>query len=152
MIDKEYQLPSEFVSNPGERFRPVFTTEILKDGSYELVQTGVEDLQELYNSQRESCEVSVLVQKFLEGDESALSRGNPVFLDLLGAPASLMEAYQIQNRAQQAFDLLDPRIRERFDNNFAKFLANAGTPEWFDTLKLPVESGVIEKESVADGN
>lgn len=146
-IDKEYfPVEEKFVSDPGSRYRPIYTSEIKDDGTIELVQTGVEDLQEIYNSQRDTCEVSVLVQKYLNGDESALQRGNPVFLDLLGAPQSLMEAYQLQHRAEQAFASLPVEIREKFDQDFGKFLAGAGTPEWFEALKLP-EQKPIEKES-----
>lgn len=134
---KMFPVEEKFVSDPGSRYRPVYTSEIMDDGTIELVQTGVEDLQEIYNSQRDSCEVSTLVQRFLAGDETALQRGNPVFLDLLGAPKSLMEAYQIQHRAEQAFASLPVDVREKFDQDFGKFLAGAGTPEWYDALKIP---------------
>lgn len=121
----------------------------MDDGSIELVQTGVEDLQEIYNSQRDTCEVSVLVERFLAGDESALQRANPMFLDLLGAPQSLMEAYQIQHRAEQAFASLPVEIREKFDQDFGKFLAGAGSPEWYEALKMPQNNFVKESDTSA---
>lgn len=145
-IDESFfPVKEQFVSEPGDRYRPIYTSEIMDDGTIELVQTGVEDLQEIYNSQRDTCEVSVLVQKFMAGDESALQRGNPVFLDLLGAPKSLMEAYQLQHRAQQAFANLPVSVREKFDQDFGKFLSLAGSPEWFDALKIP-DQKLVEKE------
>ena len=142
---KMFPVKEKYVSDPGSRYRPIYTSEIMDDGTIELVQTGVEDLQEIYNSQRDTCEVSVLVQRYLAGDESALQRANPMFLDLLGAPQSLMEAYQIQHRAEQAFASLPVAIREKFDQDFGKFLAGAGTPEWYEALKMPQNS--VEKES-----
>lgn len=139
-ISKEiYCQKEKFVSEPGDRYRPLYTSQILDDGTIELVQTGVEDLQEIYNSQRDSCDVSILAERFLAGDESALHRGNPVFLDLLGMPKTLMEAYQIQQRAEEAFGTLPVEIRERFGQDFGRFLACAGTPEWFDALKISKE-------------
>lgn len=147
--EKIYCVKEQFVSNPGDRFRPIYTPDIDDAGNITLVQTGVEDLQEIYNSQRDSCDVSVLASRFLAGDESALQRGNPVFLDLLGVPNSLMEAYQLQFRAEQAFNNLPVEIRERFHQNFGEFLAGAGTPEWFDALKIPgsIVNEPTEKES-----
>lgn len=141
-------LPSEekFVSNPGSRYREVYTPEILDDGTIELVQTGVEDLQEIYNSQRDSCDVSLIAQQYLAGDETALQRGNPVFLDLLGAPKTLMEAYQLQFRAEQAFNRLPVEIREKFNQSFPEFLSKAGTPEWFENLKISKEDVKSDKE------
>lgn len=144
---KMFPVKEKYVSDPGSRYRPIYTSEIMDDGSIELVQTGVEDLQEIYNSQRDSCEVSVLVERFLAGDESALQRANPMFLDLLGAPQSLMEAYQIQHRAEQAFASLPVEIRERFDQDFGKFLAGAGSPEWYEALKLPQNNVVKESDN-----
>lgn len=146
-IDKKiYSVEEKFVSDPGSRYRPVYTSEIKDDGTIELIQTGVEDLQEMYNAQRVTCDINVLVQQYMSGDESALSRGNPVFLDLLGAPKSLMEAYQLQNRAQQAFENLPVEYREKFGFDFNKFIATAGTPEWFENLKISKEQ-VKESDS-----
>ena len=131
-----YCQKEKFVSEPGDRYRPIYTSQIMDDGTIELVQTGVEDLQEIYNSQRDTCDVSLLAERFLAGDESALHRGNPVFLDLLGMPKSLMEAYQLQQRASDAFESLPVEIREKFGQDFGRFLATAGSPEWFEALKI----------------
>lgn len=125
----------EFFSCPGDRFRPVYTPDIQKDGGIELVQTGVEDLQEYINSFKDSCDVSVAVERFMAGDETALCRGNPAFMDLLGAPKTLAEAYAINFRAEAAFANLPAKIREQFGNNFYSFLSSAGTDEWFAILK-----------------
>lgn len=140
-ISKEiYCQEEKFISEPGDRYRPIYTSQIMDDGTIELVQTGVEDLQEIYNSQRDACDVSLLAERFLAGDEAALHRGNPVFLDLLGVPKTLMEAYQLQYRAEQAFNMLPVEIREKFNQSFPEFLAGAGTPEWFDALKISKEN------------
>lgn len=146
---KMFPVEEKFVCDPGSRYRPIYTSEIMDDGTIELVQTGVEDLQEIYNSQRDTCEVSVLVQRYLAGDESALQRANPMFLDLLGAPQSLMEAYQIQHRAEQAFASLPVEIREKFDHDFGKFLAGAGTPEWYEALKMP-QNNVVKESDISE--
>lgn len=143
-----YCAKEKFISDPGDRYRPIFTSQVMDDGTIELVQTGVEDLQEIYNSQRETCDVSILAERYLAGDESALHRGNPVFLDLLGMPKTLMEAYQLQKRAEDAFYSLPVEVRDKFGQDFGKFLAGAGSPEWFDALKMNNPNDlVIEKES-----
>lgn len=145
---KFFPTKEKYASEPGSRYRPVYTSQLNDDGTIELVQTGVEDLQEMYNSQRSQCDMNVLVERYLAGDVSALNRANPMFLDLLGAPQSLMEAYQLQFRAHEAFDTLPASVREKFDNDFNKFIAGAGSKEWFDALKMTDPNDlVIEKES-----
>lgn len=127
----------KFVSNPGDRYRPVYTPEIKSDGLIELVQTGVEDLQQYIDSFKDSCDVSLMVQRFLAGDETALRNGNPVFMDLVGAPKSLAEAYALNFRAEAAFNNLPAEIKNQFGNNFYQFLSAAGSEEWYKALKQP---------------
>lgn len=142
------EVKEKFVSCPGEQFRPVYTPEIGKDGIISLVQTGVEDIQQYIDSFKDSCDISVMVQKFLAGDEAALTRGNPVFMDLLGAPKTLAEAYALNFRAEAAFNNLPSSIKEQFGNSFYRFLEDAGSDQWFSILKSdPVKS---ESKEVSD--
>lgn len=136
----------KFYSDPGERYEPLYTPDIQSDGTIELVQTGVEDLWELHDSCKDSCDVNILAQRYLAGDESALNRGNPMFLDLLGAPKTLAEAYQINFRAQAAFENLPANVKEKFGNSYMQFIEGAGTPEWFETLKMN-DPAIEKKES-----
>lgn len=140
MSDKE-----KFYTNPGDQFRAVYTPEIQKDGDILLVQTGVEDVQQYIDSFKDSCDVSVMVQRFLAGDETALINGNPVFMDLLGAPKTLAEAYALNFRAENAFNNLPAEIREKFGNNYYRFLSEAGTDEWFTNLKS--EKHIVKEDS-----
>ena len=125
----------EFTSECGSRFRPVYTPKLCDDGIIELIQTGVEDLQEIINADRDSCDMNLIIKRFAAGDMSALQRGNPVFMDLLGAPKTLAESYELTSRAEKAFEGLPADIRAKFDQNFYKFLSAAGTPEWVEMLK-----------------
>lgn len=137
-MNEEKEFKDKFLSPAGDRYRPVYTPEIADDGQIELVQTGVEDLQQYIDSFKDSCDISVMVQRFLAGDETALRNGNPVFMDLLGAPKTLAEAYAMNFRAEKAFENLPADIKNKFDNNFYRFLSEAGSDSWFDALKQPV--------------
>lgn len=132
------ELKEEYFSCPGDRFRPVYTPDIRKDGQIELVQTGVEDVQQYIDSFKDSCDISVMVQRYLAGDEAALRNGNPVFMDLLGAPKSLAEAYALNFRAEKAFENLPADIKSKFENNYFRFLSEAGTDSWYEALKQPL--------------
>lgn len=132
------EVKQEFYTCPGERYRPVYTPEIKKDGQIELVQTGVEDMQQYIDSFKDSCDVSIMVQRFLAGDETALRNGNPVFMDLLGAPKTLAEAYALNFRAERAFDNLPADVKNKFENNYYKFLSEAGTDSWYEALRQPI--------------
>ena len=101
MIESGFYLDDEkFVTDSGSRYRDVYTPNIAKDGKVELVVTGKEDLVEMMNSFKDSCDPAILVERFLAGDESALQRGNPVFMYVLSAPKTLAEAYAVNFRAE----------------------------------------------------
>lgn len=148
MICEEFFEKTEFVTNPGNRYRDVLTPDIDKDGNITLVLTGKEDLWDTYNSYRDSCDTTILVERFLSGDESALQRGTPVFMDLLGAPKSLAEAYALNFRAEKAFESLDSSIKEKFGNSYMRFVSEAGSPEWFSALKVNQDIDVKEESTL----
>lgn len=145
-MNEAKEVKDMFLTPTGDRYRPVYTPEIAADGQIELVQTGVEDLQQYIDSFKDSCDISVMVQRYIAGDETALRSGNPVFMDLLGAPKTLADAYAINFRAEAAFNNLPADVRARFNNNFHTFLSGAGSKEWFDSLKMDPVPGSIEKE------
>lgn len=137
MADLVIEKETKFLSNPGDRYRAVYTPDVQKDGQIDLVQTGVEDLQQYIDSFKDSCDVSLMVQRYLAGDETALRNGNPVFMDLLGAPKSLAEAYALNFRAEAAFGNLPAEIKDQFGNNYCQFLSEAGSDKWYAALKQP---------------
>lgn len=151
MIEIKYS-ESEIFTEPGSRYRDVYTPDISKDGVIQLVVTGKEDLVEYMNSFRDSTDPEILIERFMNGDASAITGGNPMFLDLLGAPKTLAEAYALNMRAEKAFENLPVSVRNQFGNSFYRFLEGAGSDAWFEALKLNIESdpGSIEKESGAD--
>lgn len=144
----EFEVEEKFVSNPGDRYRDVYTPKIDADGSIELVVTGKEDLWELHNADKDYCDLNRIVESSLNGDSSALQRGNPAFIDILGAPKTLAEAYEINFRAEHAFNNLPSKIKERFGNSFMQFLEGAGSPEWFDLLKIDDPQNEVKASDV----
>lgn len=145
MILEEMFVDQEFVSDPGSRYRDVYTPSIAKDGQIELVVTGKEDIVEMMNSYKDSCDPSILAERFLAGDETALRQGNPTFMDLLGVPKTLAEAYALNFRAEAAFEHLPSEVKSKFDNNYFKFVESAGTDSWFEALKLNQEKPAEEE-------
>lgn len=148
MIDKDFFVEEKFVSEPGSRYRDLYTPDIAKDGTIELIVTGKEDTVELMNSFKDAYDPAILAERFLAGDVDCLNRGNPVFMDVLGAPKNLAEAYALNFRAENAFNMLPSEVKAKFDNSYYKFVEVAGTPEWYDSLKMSSpdksESDVIE--------
>ena len=77
---------NSFVSPSGMRFVPVFEGMPGEGERIELVQVGVRDLKEFHNRDAESCDVNNIVQRFQNGDITALQQVQGSYLDLTGMP------------------------------------------------------------------
>lgn len=121
---------SEFVSNPGNRFRAVYQPVIGDDGIIELKQIDVVDYRAKIQADAQLCDLNYLLQRYAAGDTTALGVPKGFYGDIVSAPKSLAEAYALNVQAEGFFNQLPLAVREKFDHNFYKFLASAGTPEW----------------------
>lgn len=123
----------EFVSCPGERYAPVYTPDISEDGIITLVETGKKDLFEIHQADEPVCNINNIVARFLAtGDSSVINQVNGFYDDFTGAPKSLAEAMSTLTRAEGVFAQLPVEIREKFDHNFYKFVASAGSKEFWE--------------------
>lgn len=68
--------------------------------------------------------------------------------DFTNMPSTLAEAQNLMIQAEQTWDKLPREIKQKFDNDVDKFIANFGTVEWANALGLIQEPVVDEKTKV----
>lgn len=143
MVDAGIKLPFE-PSCAGERYRTEYAPIVNDDGTITLVEDGKTDLQEMYDVQAAGCDMSLIVQRYLSGDYSVLSRAQGVYIDTTVYPKSNAELLQKVIDGQRYFDSLSPDIKSRFDNDFNQWFAGAGSEQWLRNMN--VESAKLEKK------
>lgn len=117
-------------TDPGSRFEPTYSPKVSKDGSIDLVESGKIDTYEQIQSWRESCDMQEILTRYLNGDQTALSRHTPLFGDFSDAPSSLADYYQRILDAEEAFMRLPVDTRAEFNHSPSEFFASIGSEKF----------------------
>lgn len=144
--------PNDFVTSSGESVKVLYSPKVLPDGTIDLVESGKIDINEMINAQRESTDIAYILAKMKEtGDISSLAKVQGVYGDFTEFPKTYAEILQLRIDSENSFYQLDPDVRAKFDNDFNKYFATAGTEEWFTKLGVmkqdekPVEEPKVEE-------
>lgn len=140
MYPKGYD-PNSFVSVSGCRYKPIFEGMPGEGDKIELVQVGVRDLKEFHNRDAESCDINNIVQRFQNGDITALQQVQGSYLDLTGMPKDLRGMSEMIDGLRVSYDNLEKDIKDKYPT-FNEWLENVGSPAWFDIMKKKEEDSV----------
>lgn len=148
--------PSKFVTDPGSDEHILYEAKLLPSGEIRLTPNGKESISEKINAEKEFTDIKYITQRLAMGDTSVIRpAASLIYADLTSAPKNLAESLQIFINARDSFDALDLETKNKFDNNYLRWLQDAGTKEWSESMSkyLPqpeIEDVVIEKEVAAD--
>lgn len=132
----------------GSRMKPVYASEVLKDGTVELHKTGEENWYDYIQSFKDTVDIGVILKKALAGDTSGLQKVQGFYADASKFPSDRREMLQSVIDAKEKFMLLPQEIKDRFDNDFNKFFVGMDTKEWFDKMSMPIEKIDSEVKAV----
>jgi len=142
--------PNDFFTNPGDPIHVIYSSKVMEDGTINLVPCGKEDTQEIIDSHAEETDMHYIMEQLSMGNVSVLNSKQPMYGDFTEAPKDMRHAMQILIDGEKAFYDLPLDVRQKFDNDFRKYIVSAGTPEWLEKLKVNTENiNTIEKD-VAD--
>lgn len=128
MYDKDFK--REFTC-PGDEDAPIYSPSVDNEGRITLEVTGVKKIPEFIDSFRESCDINNIVARFNAGDVSVLSRSQGAFFDATQLPHTYAEMLNTVINAEATFNQLPLEVRERFENNYVKWLSMMDDAEQF---------------------
>ena len=128
MYDKDFK--REFTC-PGEKEALIYSPSVDNEGRITLEVTGKRNIPEFIDSFRDSCDINNIVARFNAGDVSALSRSQGAFFDATELPHSYAEMLNVVINAEATFNQLPLEVRERFENNYVKWLSMMDDAEQF---------------------
>lgn len=131
MYDTDFK--REFTS-PGEEEALIYSPSIDNDGRVSLEVTGKRNIPEFIDSFRESCDINNIVARFNAGDVSALSRSQGAFFDATQLPHTYAEMLNTVINAERIFNQLPFEVRERFENNYVKWISTMDDAEKFSVM------------------
>lgn len=138
-----------FICESGREEYEVYTVD--DDGN--PVVSGVNNRYEEIQSHRESVELSVLLQRYAQGDETALNKVQGVYEDIVDSPKTLADIYEYVKDAENSFNDLPPGLRDLFNNSPVEFWRQAGTPEFLEKFdKFTAAEGFKKKAANSSNN
>ena len=134
----------KFASNPGSRWYQKMHGEVLPDGTIELVKDEVIDIQAQMNAEYPSTTIDNILAN--SNPQDYFGDDGEHGIDALNMPKTLAEFMQFQIDQKYRYDSLPAEIKERFGNDFNKFLATAGSEEWLDKLGVTFNNKNLEND------
>ena len=138
--------PNSFVTCSGDTEHIEYAPKVMSDGSIELVVSGKTNIDEYINAQRDSTDMAYIITQIGLGNKEVLNQKTPNYGDFTEMPKTFAEALQLKIDAEEAFYDLPLDVRNKFENDFNRFFATAGTQEWYEKINPPQveEKGEVE--------
>lgn len=136
MFRTQYDTPIRKYTNCGSPEKIVYGSKLDKNGDIVLYVKGKENIYKLIQADADSVDINLMLKKFMAGDEEALIKRKAFYEDITDMPDSRFEAINLVNESKWTFEELPVRVKEKFDNNFEKWLATAQTPDWYEKMEM----------------
>lgn len=132
----QYSKPLHKYANSGSPIKIVYGSSLDKFGNIIVKEKGRENLADYINSFKESCDLNIILTKYLNGDNDVINQRKALFMDLTEMPTNYNDMMNKINDARELFDSMPVETKAKFDNDINKFFCNVGTDEWFEKLKI----------------
>lgn len=93
----------------------------IEDGKKILVPVGKEDIQEEIESYAKSCDITNILNRFMNGEIDLLNARQGFYGDVRNMPSNYAEYFARVKDAEKMFKKMPKEIRQAFDNSAEKF-------------------------------
>lgn len=132
----QYNRTARPTANSGSSIHVLLSPAIDDNGILHLKETGTENLYDYIQSHRDSVDIHKILQRFEEGDTSALSKIQGQFGDFSDYPRSYAELLNKVLEGEQTFNQLPLDVREQFGFSYERWLASAGSDSWLSAMGM----------------
>lgn len=123
-------------TTPGDKVKTLYSPTFDEFGHMELKESGKENLYDFIQSHKESCDIHVILARFVNGDSTALARRQMFYADLTEFPTTYADVVNTMHGAEDYFTHLPVEVRAKFGHDFNKFLASLDNPQTLVDLGL----------------
>lgn len=156
MFRTQFDPHERVIENPGSPIRTIYSSRVAEDGNIELIESGTENIYDLIQSHKDSVDIHMILTRFVNGDESALSKTQGQYGDFTELPKSYAELLNAVIAGENYFNSLPLETRAKFDHSFEKFMVSMDNmPKFFDLLGVELndqkadlkDAPVVDQES-----
>lgn len=134
----------------GSRTKQLYSSYYDDNGVLSLVPDGEKDVYAEIQSHARSCDISLLVDRYLSGDSMALSRAQGFYGDVSSMPKNFAEAMTLISKAEDDFSKLPKDIKASFGNDYRQFLSQVGSPSWFEKMGMQPQVDISQPRVAED--
>ena len=150
------------LSNVGSGMKDVYKMHVDDDGKRELRKSGKFNQYAEIQSYKDSVSIDYILSRFVNGDETALSRVQGIYGDFTEMPKTMAELQQRIIDAEDLFYQLPLDIRSQYNHSPSEFYAQLDsekTKNLFkvddkakEDIKVDVVTSKVDVEKVGDNN
>lgn len=124
-----------FPSCAGSKEKVTYKSYYDEDGTLCLVEDGKINTYDEIQSHKESTDIYATIAKCkLLGTDEPLKERQGFYGDYVGSPKSLSEALNMIEHGKNEFMMLPLAVREKFGNDYKRYISTAGSKQWFANL------------------
>lgn len=142
------------LSEPGSGMKDTFKMHVDENGKRELKKNGEYNLYAEIQSYKDSVSIDYILARFVNGDDSALSRVQGIYGDFTDMPKTMAELQQRVIDAEDLFNNLPLDIRSQYNYSASEFFAQLDSEKTKNIFNPKVEDwnatvdGVVVNPSV----
>lgn len=133
-------------SAPGSGMKDTYKMHVDVDGKRDLKKSGEYNLYADIQSYKDSVSIDYILTRFVNGDETALSRVQGIYGDFTNMPTTMAELQQRVIDAEHLFNNLPLEIREQYNFSASEFFAQLDSDKTKAIFAPPEEA----KETIAE--
>ena len=151
-LSSDKPVKTNVFTNAGRKEMPNYGWTINENGEEVLTIKSYTNIQEMINSVHDSVALPMLIKRFMEGDEKALSsnQAHAFYEDITALPSNMHEAHRIMVEMRDEFDSMPYEDRAFFNNDFNQFIASAGDGNFLAFLEKKYQKD-LDGDGFVDG-
>lgn len=138
------------LSAPGSGMKDTYKMTVDEDGKRELKKSGEYNLYAEIQSYADSVSIDYILSRFVNGDESALSRVQGVYGDFTEMPKTMAELQQRVIDAENLFNNLPLDIRKEYNFSASEFFAQLDSEKTKNIFNPKIEGTVVTPVDVVE--
>lgn len=145
---------TEVYTNKGREEMPNYGWSINEKGEEVLVVKSYTNIHEMIQSQHDSVALPVLIKRFMDGDEKALSgsKAHAFYDDITQLPSNMHEAHRLMVEMREQFDSLPYEDRSFFNNDFNQFVNSVGNGNFLKFMETKLNKDIDGDGVIGDGD
>ena len=133
MIYSILNKPERVPTNPGTEYINTYQEVVNKHGK-QLEKTGQTNVYEMIQLDKDACNIEKILHQAAMGDLSVLQQREVTYCDATTLPKTLMEAQNLQIKAEQEFYEFPIEVRRLFNNSPEQYVSEMGSKEFMEKL------------------